>query len=72
MYIYDRSLSGVQSAVPEQFRSHLSGFGAQGVSKSSTQKETIPKWLEDGVRQGRWSKEAAAGLWALRKIARDK
>ena len=78
MYVYDRRLSGAQSAFKEQstenlLRTNLAGdvkFGGAEVRKPSATNEQVPAWLQEGVRKGRWTKETASGLWALRKISR--
>lgn len=75
MYIYDRRLSGAQPAFEkpstERFRSQLGDVkaGAREVRKPSGTNQEVPGWLQEGVRQGRWTKETASGLWALRKIS---
>lgn len=69
MYIYDRRLSGANFVLKDP---HLSGdikAGAREVTKQSATNQGVPKWLQDGVRQGRWTKQTASGLWALRKIS---
>jgi hypothetical protein len=78
MYVYDPRLSGAQSAFKEQstenlLRTNLAGdvmFGAAEVRKPSATNEQLPAWLQQGVQQGRWTKETASGLWMLRKISR--
>jgi len=78
MYIYGRELSGAPSALVDQSverspRLHLSGAvkaGAREGRKPSATSQQMPGWLQEGVRRGRWNRQTAAGLWALRKISR--
>ena len=78
MYVYDRKLSGSHSVLKEQstenlLRTNLAGdveFGASVLGKPPATNDEVPGWLQQGVRQGRWTKETASGLWALRKISR--
>lgn len=77
MYIYDRKLSGAQSvlgqlAIEKSLRLHGSGTDntrAHEVRRLSAANEELPRWLQEGVRRGRWTKQTASGLWALRKIS---
>src|SRR5262245_22851334 len=78
MYIYDRKLSDAPSAPVEKSierppRFHLSGAvkaGPRGAKKSPATSREMPGWLQEGVRRGRWNRQTASGLWALRKISR--
>jgi hypothetical protein len=78
MYIHDRELSDAQSAPVEQsietpLRFHLSGAvkaRPREAKKSPATSREMPGWLQEGVRRGRWNRQTASGLWALRKISR--
>jgi hypothetical protein len=72
MYIYDRKFSegASQTTEPSGERAFLGSFAAAGTRQSSAANQSMPAWLEDGVRQGRWKPETAAGFWALRKLAK--
>jgi hypothetical protein len=68
MYLYNGQLTGSPAASRGLSGSELGRFGATTPLRKT--KDPLPKWLQDGVQQGRWKPETASALWALRKISK--
>jgi hypothetical protein len=70
MYIRDRKFSGAPFVLTDTRLGAEVKPGARDVTKPTATNNAVPKWLQDGVSKGRWTKQTASALWALRKISR--